>query len=226
MRGAAALTIAACVLVCADPRAYAQTSDQSRFQVAGGLTWTGSYPIGESSADLIQNSPGATPPALTLFRTSSTFESSPGVEARFGVAITPRLMIEVGGAYSKPKVLVDILQDTETTATSFDGETVSQYIVDVSLVWEVPVPSTARVRPYAIGGGGYLRQLHEDDALVETGQLYHFGGGARVFFHGAATGHPFGIRGDVQAAFRRDGIEFEDQRRVMPTVSVLVFFGF
>lgn len=207
--------------------AFAQSaSNLFRFQVAGGLSWTGSYPIGDSSADLLQNAPGQPPPVLTLFRTSSTFESTPGVEGRFGIAITPRLMVEVGGAFSKPKVLVEIAQDTETTATSFDGETVSQYVVDVSLIWEVPVPSTARVRPFVIGGGGYLRQLHEDESLVETGQLYHFGGGARLFFHGAASGHPFGIRGDVQAAFRRDGIEFNDERRVMPTVSVLLFFGF
>lgn len=201
-------------------------SNLFRFQVAGGLSWTGSYPIGESSADLLQNVPGQTPPALTLFRTSSSFDSTPGFEGRFGVMITPRLMVEVGGTFAKPKIQVEIVQDTETSTTSFEGETVSQYVVDVSLLWEVPVPATARVRPFAVGGGGYLRQLHEDRSLVDTGQLYHIGGGARVFFHGAASGHPFGIRGDIQAAFRRDGIEFEEKRRVMPTASVLLFFGF
>ncbi len=227
MRRPIAALLACMAFVCEPQGAEAQSaSDLSRFQVAGGLIWTGSYPIGESAADLLQNAPGQPPPPLTLFRTSSSFESTPGVEARFGVAITRRLMVEVGGAFSKPKVHVEISQDTESSATSFEGETVSQYVVDVTLIWELPVPSTARVRPFAIGGGGYLRQLHEDRTLVETGQLYHVGGGARLFFHGAASGHPFGIRADVQAAFRRDGIEFEEKRRVMPTASVLVFFGF
>jgi hypothetical protein len=190
------------------------------------LGWTGSYPIGDSTADLLQNAPGSPPPTVSLFRAKSTFESAPGVEGKFGFAITPRLMVEVGGAYSTPKVRVEISDDTEGESTTFDGETLSQYVVDVSLVWELPFRSTARLRPFVIGGGSYLRQLHEERALVETGQLYHVGGGARLFFRGAASGHPLGIRGDVQATFRRDGIEFEEKRRVMPTASLLVFFGF
>lgn len=217
----AALTLAMFVIASIDARAQAY-----RFALAGGLGWAGSYPIGDSTADLLQNAPGSPPPTLSLFRAKSTFESAPGIEGRFGFAITPRLMVEVGGIYSKPKVRVEISQDTEGESTTFDGETLSQYVVDVSLIWELPFRSAARLRPFVIGGGSYLRQLHEGRTLVETGQLYHLGGGARLFFRGAASGHPLGIRGDVQAAFRRDGIEFEKRRRVMPTASLLIFFGF
>ena len=198
-----------------------------RWTIAGGFTWAGSYPIGESNADLVQNATGVPPPRLRLFSAASSFESTPGLDGRFGFAITPRLTVEVGGVYSKPTLTVAISDDTEGEATTFDGETISQYVVDVSVLFELPVAGrTARVRPYVIGGVSYLRQLHEEETLVETGQLYHVGGGARVFLRGAATGHPLGIRGDVQATVRRDGIEFEGQRRVLPTASVLVFFGF
>jgi hypothetical protein len=211
----------------AQPQAPSSTPQTSRWTIAGGLSWAGSYPIGELDADLLQNAPGVPPPALRLFSTTSTFDSTPGLEGRFGFAITPRVTLEVGGLYSKPTLTVEISNDTEGEATTFEGETISQYVIDVSVVYELPfVRRTARVRPYVIGGGSYLRQLHEEDTLVETGQLYHFGGGARLFFRGAATGHPVGIRGDIQATIRRDGIEFEEKRRVLPTASLLIFFGF
>jgi hypothetical protein len=204
--------------------AHAQST--ARWSIAGGLAWTGSYPIGDSTADLLQNAPGNPPPAFPLFRTKSSFESTPGIEGRFGFAIASRLTVEVGGAYSKPQIGVEISEDREGDATSFDGETIAQYVVDVSALWELPFNPTARLRPYVIGGGGYLRQLHDERTVVETGQLFHFGAGARVFLRGASAGHPFGVRADLQATFRRNGIDFEDQRRTMPTVSVLGFFGF
>lgn len=221
------LALAALAAGSAELRAQSPASSTfTRWAIAGGLGWTGRYPIGDSTADLLQNAPGSPPPALPLFRAKSTFESAPAVEARFGFAIAPRLMVEVGGAYSKPTVRVEISEDTEGEPAAFDGESVAQYVVDVSVIWELPFRPTARLRPFAIGGGAYLRQLHDERTLVETGQLYHVGGGARYFFRGASSGRPLGVRGDVQAAFRRDGIEFEGKTRVMPTASVLVFFGF
>lgn len=201
-------------------------SGTPRFSLAGGLVWMGSYPIGDGTADLLQNTPGTPPPTTPLFRAASTFESVAGIEGRVGIAITPRLTVEVGASWSRPTIGVAITDDREAASVTFDGETVSQYVIDVSLLWELPLSRTARLRPFVIGGGGYLRQLHEDRTLVETGQLYHAGGGARLFFRGAAGGRAFGLRGDVQAAFRRGGIEFENERRVLPTATVLVFFGF
>lgn len=217
------------LLVIGGRDAQAQSASKAyRWTIGGGLGWTGSYPVGDGTADLRQNAPGNPSPVLPLFRAASTFEPSPGIEGRFGFAITPRVMVEIGGRYSTPRLRVDISRDTEADAVSFDGETISQYNVDVSVLVEMPVLGRAsRLRPFAIGGAGYLRQLHDDRVLVETGQLYHLGGGARLFFRGASGDRrPLGLRGDVQAAYRRDGIEFESQTRVMPTVSVLLFFGF
>lgn len=199
-----------------------------RWTVSGGLVWTGGYPIGDVSADLRRNATGSTPPPLTLFKTSSSFDPAAGLGARIGFALTPRLTIEGGGTYATPGLLVDITQDSEGEAVSFEGETIAQYTVDMSLLVELPVVGpTARFRPFAIGGASYLRQLHDDRALVETGMLYRVGGGARVFFRGAAGDrHGLGLRADVQAAFRRDGIEFESKTRIMPITSVLLFFSF
>lgn len=224
---AALLLIAAAGPAQAQPASDSSLGSAPRWTVAGGLLWTGGYGIGESSADLLQNLPGS-PPPLTLFRAAATVTAAPGVEARLGFAITPRLVVEAGGAYARPSVRVDVTDDLEAAAVSFDGETIGQFTLDVSALYELPVGSpAARLRPYAVAGGGYLRQLHADRVLVETGQVYHAGAGARWFLRGAAgDGRPLGVRADVQAAWRHGGIELEGKTRTMPTVSVLLFWGF
>lgn len=217
------------IVVCGSGVASAQTSSTPhRLTVAGGVLWSGGYDIGENSADLRQNAPGPTPPPFTLFRTESSFGSAAGVEARIGFAFTRSLAVEGGFAYSQPHVNVKITDDVEAGDVSFDGETTSRYVVEGSLVWTLPVVRDgARLRPYAIGGAGYLRQLHEDRALVENGQLYHVGAGVKYFWRGAdGSRRPLGLRADVRAYIRKDGIELEDKVRTYPAVSASVFFGF
>ena len=59
--------------------------------------------------------------------------------------------------------------------------------------------SGSRLAPFVAGGAGYLRQLHEDRTLAETGQIYYAGGGARYWLRG---GHGTG-RGRRPARRRR-----------------------
>ena len=94
------------------------------------------------------------------------------------------------------------------------------------MVWHLPRRGGARLRPFVIGGGGYLRQLHEERTLVETGQLYYFGFGARYWLRGGSgTARAFGLRGDLRANLRRGGIDFEDKNRVFPTLAVHLFLS-
>lgn len=207
--------------------ASAQDLDH-RLTVAGGVVFSGGYAIGDGTASIRESTTGGNPPPFTLFHAESSFASAAGLEGRIGFALTPSLAIEGAVAWSKPHIDVTISEDVEGGDTSFDGETSAQYIVEVSVVWTLPfVRPGARFRPFAIAGGGYLRQLHEDNALVETGQIYHVGGGVQYLLRGAdGSVRPLGIRGDVRAYIRKDGIEFEDRVRVYPAVAGLVFFGF
>ena len=85
----------------------------------------------------------------------------------------------------------------------------------------------SRTRLYLLAGGGYLRQLHEDNVLVETGATGHAGGGARVWLAGGhGSGIEAGLTGDVRWTFRSDGIAFEDGVRSLPAVSLRAFVGF
>lgn len=199
-----------------------------RVTVAGGIIWSGEYPIGEQTAVLRQNATGSPPPPFTLFRTSTTFGSATGVEGRVGVAITRSIAVEGSVAWSQPHLDVVISEDVEGGNGSFEGETTSQYVIEGSVVWTLPiVRDTARIRPFVFGGAGYLRQLHEERTLVETGQLFHVGGGIRYRLRGAdGRRRQLGVRGDARAYIRRDGIELEDKSRTYPVLSALVFVGF
>jgi hypothetical protein len=85
----------------------------------------------------------------------------------------------------------------------------------------------ARMAPFVSGGAAFLRQLHEDRTMAETGQIYYAGGGARYWLRGGhGAGRAYGLRGDARMNFRRQGIDFEDQMRIYPTFSLSVFVGF
>jgi hypothetical protein len=190
--------------------------------------WAGTYQVGDRAAEIRRNAPGSTPPAFTVFRAESTLRSAAGFETRIGFALTASVTIEGGAQWSKPHLLVDISQDTEGASASFDGQVISQYVIDASVLWRVPgFRQAARFRPFAIGGVGYLRQLYDERTLVETGVVYHVGGGVQYLFRGTeGRRRPLGVRADVRGNIRRHGIEFADDVRTYPTVSGMVFLGF
>jgi hypothetical protein len=233
MRAAGTLLILAIVLAATTPL-EAQTAGRSvtggrryRLSAAGGIVWSGSYPVGDRAAEIRRNASGSTPPPFTLFRSDSTFEPAVGVEGRIGFAVTPTFTVEGAMSWSEPRISVVITEDAEGANTSFDGETASSYVFEGSALWRVPVfRSESPIRLFVMGGAGYLRQLHEERTLVETGQIYHLGGGVQYLLRGNdGRSRPLGVRGDVRAYIRRGGIEFEDQVRTYPAVAALFFVG-
>lgn len=195
-----------------------------RVVLEGGVVWSGSYGIGDVNSQLLSNAPGRTPPPFTWFSASSEVGQATSAVARVGFTLSPHVMIEGGGVFGMPRVAVTITGDAETSQQHLEGERLKQYLFDGALVWHLPMRLGTRVRPFAIGGAGYLRQLHEERTLVETGQVYYAGVGARYWFRGGSgVGRSLGMRGDVRANFRRGGIDFEDQTRVYPTVAIHLF---
>ena len=197
-----------------------------RMVIEGGIVWSGGYAVGDLNAQLRGNAPGSTPPPFTLFAASSGLSRTPGVSVRVGVTLTPRLIIEGGGSFGMPRVGFAIAQDPEVGAQRIAGEQLKQYVFDAALAWHLPLRLGSRAKPFVIGGGGYLRQLHEERTLVETGQIYYGGVGARYWLRGgAATARAFGIRAEVRANVRRGGIDFENQVRVFPALAAHLFLS-
>ncbi len=195
--------------------------------LSAGMSGSAGYAIGDRNAELRRNSMG-TPSPFTLFRARSVLEGAPGLEARLALAFSRLLAVEVGATFAKPHLDVTITQDGEGNPSSSIVETISQYTIDVGGVVQLPwVKLGSRARPYVIGGGGYLRQLHEDRLLVETGSLVYVGGGVRYWLRGgSATSRALGVRADARYVRRMRGIDFEDRSRGYATFSALGFVGF
>lgn len=214
-----------------DP-AFAQSAEAPmlrahRVTASGGLTWSGSYPIGDANAILRTNATGTVPPPFTLFSAASTVESVAGVEGRVGFTLTRSLAIEAGASFARPQVSFSITQDREVESQALEGEALQQYVFDAGAVWQLPVRLGRRARPFVSGGAGYLRQLHQERTLVETGQVYYAGGGLRYWIRGGnVTSRSLGLRADVRAIWKKGGIDFEDRTRLHPLVTVFAFVGF
>jgi len=197
-----------------------------RVVLEGGAVWAGGYSVGDVNAQLRTNATGTAPPPYTLFAASSGITSAPSVTARVGFAVTPHLAVEAGGSFGRPRLAVDISRDVEVAGQRLEGERLQQYVIDGALVWQLPVRLGPRARPFVIGGAGYLRQLHEDRTLVETGQVFYAGLGARYWIRGGTgLARSVGLRADLRGNLRRGGIDFENKARVFPTLAVSLFLG-
>jgi hypothetical protein len=197
-----------------------------RVLLEGGVVWSGGYAVGDVNAHLRSNATGSTPPPFTLFSAASDVSSAASAIVRVGFTLSPRLAIEGGGSFGTPRLGTDITADTEVAPQRIEGGQVRQYLFDAAVVWHLPLGLGPRVRPFVIGGGGYLRQLHEERTMVETGQIYYGGAGVRYWIRGGAgTARSLGLRADLRVNARSGGIDFENEVRVFPTVAVHVFLG-
>jgi hypothetical protein len=225
VRAVAAVVLVCCSAVVAGAQ-DAPSLRAHRVVVETGVAWAGGYSIGDADAQLRSNATGLTPPPYRLFSSSSDIGGAPHVSARVGFTLTPRLTLEAAGSFGMPRVAFEISQDVEAANQRLGGEQLQQYLFEGALVWQLPMRLGPRVRPFVIGGGGYLRQLHEERTLVETGQIYFGGVGARYWFRGGSgRARSFGLRGDLRANVRRGGIDFEDKVRVFPTAAVHLFLS-
>ncbi|MGH9202342.1 MAG: hypothetical protein ACRD2A_14030 [Vicinamibacterales bacterium] len=195
--------------------------------VSSGPIWSAGYGIGESLAQLRSNATGAQPAPFTLLGVTSSIEPLAGMEANLGYAITPSLVVEGGGWFARANIAVELSRDAEAAPRSIDGEKLHQLVLSGGVVWRLPWSFGPRAAPFVTGGAGYLRQLHEERTLVETGRIVYLGAGVRYFIAGGhGVGRSVGLRGDVRATWRSPGIDFEDKTRAFPTITVLVFAGF
>lgn len=181
-----------------------------------GVDWMGSASLGSSAAELTRNQRDAG--TLTLFNAEAQRQRAAGLAAGIGYRLTSSLALEGRLLYSRPDVSVSIRDDYERTGRlTFTGERLSQYEIGLALVFHMPryALSKGQVVPFVSLGGSYLRQLHEKDLVVDTGQVFFGGGGVEYFFsrrrQGLVTG--MGLRGDVRLCYQREGFSLGEGGR-------------
>lgn len=197
--------------------------------VAVGGAWLGGEGLGTVRAETRAVAIGTTaPPPSTLFTTTTRLDAAPALEATITVPITPGWAVEARGALRRPTLTATITGDAEATGTFTATEEVAEYTVEASVLYHPPWGAMGRLgRAFLLAGGGYLRQLHDLDVLVETGTTAHLGAGARLWLAGGhGRGLAAGLTGDVRWVLRRDGISFVDGTRSVPALSLRAFVGF
>lgn len=195
------------------------------WEIGGGIAYLEGYDLGDRAAELTRNV-GQTDRSFDLFTTDSRVTGVPALQARIGYYLTPAVAIEAGFRYAQPVLEVDITGDTESAPDLTADETLSQYVVDGSLVLHLTQWSFGGGRgvPFLAAGAGYLRELHEGEELVETGTVYHASAGAKYWFGDGRT--RVGFRGEGGVVFRNGGFDFEDGVRAGPIAGASLVFLF
>ena len=203
----------------------AQTREAGRFEIGIGARWTGGVSLAPVAA--AESTPGGT--AFSLFTTRTTFGSAVGVEGRLGARLTSWLHIEAAASYGRPQLTTSITSDFEGAPSTSAAESLMQLRVEGGVL--VPVNRWrigTRALPFLAAGGGYLRELHEGQTIVETGRSYYVGGGLHyaVKVRPAGRFDTIGLRLDARASIRNGGVSLDGPTHVAPSLGASLFARF
>jgi hypothetical protein len=196
-----------------------------RFEAGIGVSWMGREPIGTRTATETTGAGGTSP----LFNTSSDLAGAAGFDGWIGVRLSRTLVAEAEASYLKPQLRIAIGADAEGAAAVTASETIQQFTVGGNIRWMLPGRWwSPRLAPFALGGGGYLRQLHDQATLLETGRFYQLGAGVETLLVPGRRFHTrgAGVRADVRALIRSKGIAFDGGSRASPAAGVSAFVRF
>jgi hypothetical protein len=196
-----------------------------RFEVAAGVFWAGASPAG--AAEATETAPGGS--RFRLFTTESSLRRTTGLEGRFGVRLTPGLQLEASVSHATRELQARISADAEGVPATTLAETLDQWLVEGAIVahfarWRIG----SRGTPFLSAGAGYLRHVHEEKTLADTGRTYQVGGGVSFLLNQGGGGRlkGAGVRLGARAAVRTGGATFDDRRRVSPQVDASFFARF
>ena len=210
------MRVRALLLAMASLCAASSAAAQPRFEAAIGITWTGGFDAGGSNALESGGSPG-TPP-LTLFNQRSRVEAAPGLSARATYFFSSHLGVEASAQASRPLLRTTISGDFENATGSEAVSRLSSYVFGGSLLYRF---GRGRLSPFAIGGGGRLRQLDDDNVTLVTASELHLGGGLNY-----RLSRHVGVRGEAVASVRDRSLAFDGKRRTLPVIAASLAYRF
>lgn len=219
-RGMFVLAAGFCAAVLLAPSAAAA---QPRLDITASGAWWEGYDLGSQRATLTgPQTPTGSP--VTFFDTDTTIRSGPGAELRLGWRVFRGVYAEATSGLGVNTIETRVHGDIEDAPAITVSSTLTQITIEGGALVELPTWRLARGKlvPFATGGGGYLRQVHEDRVLIETGRTLYVGGGVK--WHAAAV-QPKGfvqrlvVRGDARFVSRTGGVDVADERRHYITVS-------
>jgi hypothetical protein len=195
------------------------------WEVSGGAVWSDGYGLGTRSAELTRNTGTGTAP-FEQFTANTRVDTVTGGQGRLGFYLSRSVALEAGVQFSRPVVSSRLTNDVEEAADTTATETMSRYVIDGSIVFHLTGLSFAGGKgvPFLTGGGGYIRELHEREELIETGRTYHGGAGLKLWF--GQGRRRLGLRADVGVAMRDGAFDYRDGQRTFPTAGISLTYLF
>ena len=193
-----------------------------RLELGIGVVWSGPTRFPRVDAD----ETGSDGEPFSLFNSKSDPQSVVGLEGRVAVRVSRRIQLEVSGSYGRSRLRTRITDDFEDIADIEISEKTIHAIAQGAIIAHFD-RRVANGLPFVTFGGGYLRELHEGQTVVETGRRFFGGAGLRSARLRAgsrilAVGHARGGAGCC--ADRRNLARRSDARG--SGVSGSLFFGF
>jgi hypothetical protein len=196
---------------------------QTRLEVSVSGAWWDGYALGSRRA-AITGPQVPTGAPVTLFDSDLAIRPGPGAELHVGWRLFRRVYAEATGGLGVNDVEARIHGDIEQAPPITVSSTLAQITIEGGALVELPaLPRGAgTLVPFIDGGAGYLRQVHEDRVLIETGRTVYAGAGVKWR---SAAARPRGlverlvVRGDARVVSRSAGVDVEDTRRTYITVS-------
>lgn len=194
-------------------------------EISGGVVWSGGFNLGSVSAEETRNSTTDSSP-FVLFTAKSRTQPVTGVRAGAAVYLAKALSIEAGLEYARPQIAIRLGDDAESAPDVTATETLTRIIVDGSAVLHLTGLSFAGGQgvPFLRAGGGYLRELHAKNEVIETGREYHAGAGLKLWF--GQGKHRLGLRADGGVLIRNGGADTPDTKRTVPTAGMSLMYLF
>ncbi|HJO38723.1 MAG: hypothetical protein QGG24_10400 [Vicinamibacterales bacterium] len=226
-RGGRSRVVAAVVLGAGLAASAPPAAGQGRLEIGVGVGAISGYQIGGAEATLTANT-GSGGGEFTLFSIESELETAIALDLRLGWRLSRIFAVEAGLGYATPNVATQVTGDVEAGSRSFDTA-LSQWIIDGSVVVHLTALEAVdgRLRPFLVGGLGYLRQLDDGSVLVASGRAAHAGGGVKYALWNPADSwiQRVGVRAELRLLIRNDGFDLEDRRRTSVTGHASVFLA-
>ena len=213
------------VLLSASSAAAQTDPPLHRLQLAAGIGFLSGASVGDADADL-RSSTGNDP--YRVFATSSQLAGATILDLRAGFDLTTRFGLEAHALYGHPELRTEVTADVENAPSVTAVERLDHYLIDGGLVVRFDEFRVGGWQPFAAGGAGYLRQLHEGLTVTEEGHLFYVGGGARRTLLTRPSGllRAVGARVDLRLNILSDGITVDDNARNHVSASASVFVSF
>ena len=220
-----------CGLVLATGEAAAQAPapghGPARVEVGVGVGVSGSADLGGAAASLTPNLNGA---AYTLFDARATYATPKELSLRLSYRLTRWLLLGASGGVQHGTVRVDVSGDAERAqVTGFDGEPLGQALIEGRADMLFPSLRTwgGRLVPYAMASGGWLRQWHEGNVLVENGRVLQAGAGVRIGLSARPTGwrSRAGLSAEARMTRTSGGFHWGREQRAVPSARLEFYAG-